>query len=111
MASRVNRKTKRASGYYRLQPIFGDGDKEPFEIGGVTHVIEGHLDGFAVISVPETTTQAMALDQEHQFAEHLKQPVLIVGHNVTFLKATLMTGKEVAELQKAAEENASDSAE
>ena len=90
---RPNRKQK-ASGTYRLEPLFDDQEKKTLMLGETTHIIEGKLSDFLIVSLPETTTQAAAMDIERELSKVAKQDVLSISHNMTLLKATLMTGRE-----------------
>lgn len=98
MGLRRNRKRRRASGIYKLEPLFRDPDKKTLVVEDATHYIEGRVGEHLVVSVPETTTRASAMELESAFAELAKKPVLVVTHNITFLRATLLTSKEELEL-------------
>lgn len=97
---RKNRKQRRASGIYRLEPLFRDPETRSLMSKGATHTIDGKLGEYLVVSVPETTTRASAADLERELSKLAKQPVLVVTHNMAFFRAKLLTGKEEAELGK-----------
>ena len=112
---RRERKRRKASGVYRLEALFGDGQKEPVTIKDKTYYVEGRLGEHCIVSVPETTTRASATDLERKLTEIVKKPVLVVTHNMTFLKATLLSGKEQAkiidEIKKSANSEDSENAD
>lgn len=101
---RKNRKRKKASGVYRMEPLYQDADKSELVVGENTYYIDGKLGEFLIVSVPETTTQASAADLEQELAKVAKKPVLVISHNMTFLRATLLSRKELAELMRNAKE-------
>ena len=100
-----DRKRKRASGVYRLEPMFHDSEKKAVTVkDGKTFYIDGRIGDGLILSVPETTTRASALELEQSVGEIVKKPVLVVTHNMSFLRATLLTADERAELSKVLEE-------
>ena len=91
---------QKASGIYRLEPLFGDAEKDTLTVNETSFHIDGRLGDFLIVSVPVTTTRASAIALERKLTKAAKKPVLVVTHNMTFLRATLLTGKEKAELAK-----------
>ncbi len=99
-----DRKRNRASGVYRLEPMFENSKGVAVTVEGKTFHIDGRLGDCLVLSVPESTTRAAALELEQSIGDVAKKPVLIVTHNMKFLRATLLTAKEKAELAEALKE-------
>lgn len=116
---RRNRKHRKASGIYKLETLFRDAEKKVLLTENSTHYINGRLGEYLIVSVPETTSRASAVDLESALTKIAKKPVLIVTHNIEFLRATLLSAKERAELaeiidqatQKEEPENASPAAQ
>lgn len=99
-ATRRNRKRRKASGIYKLESFFRETDKETLSVQGKTYYINGNLSGYLIVSVPETTTRASAMTLEQELSKVAKKPVLLVTHNMAFLRATILTTEERAELTK-----------
>lgn len=97
------RKRRGASGVYKLESLF-DGPEGTLEIAGSEHYIDGKLGSYLIVSVPETTSKASAVELERKLSEVAKRPVLVVTHNITFLRATMLSGKEREELHKKIQE-------
>jgi hypothetical protein len=102
---RRNRKQRRASGVYKLEALFHDAERDALVVKDNTYYIDGRLSDYLVVSVPESTTRASAINLEHELSKLAKKPVLIVTHNMSFLRATLLTAKEKAELTEIIEKS------
>jgi hypothetical protein len=108
------RKHRRASGIYRLESLFRDSEnwatpdgletREVLKVGDTVHYIDGKLGDYLIVSVPETTSKASAIQLERELSEVAKKPVLVVTHNIAFLRATMLTGREREELKKKIQE-------
>jgi hypothetical protein len=97
-----NKHRKRGPTLYKVEPIFRDEDAETLVVGEETHRIEGKLAEFLVVSVPETTTEAKAIELEQKLTTLTKgQPVLVISHNIQLMRATPLTRQEKAELKNA----------
>lgn len=94
------RKQRKASGIYKLEPLFGNAEKDELTVNDTSFYIDGRLGEFLIVSVPVTTTRASALALEGELKKVTKRPVLVVTHNMSFLRATLLTSKEKAALAK-----------
>jgi len=101
---RQSRKHRRASGIYKLEPLFRNEKCELVAKGEHTYYIDGRIGEYAIVSVPETTSRASALALERGLSELAKKPVLIVTHNMTFMRATLLSREERTELAAAVAE-------
>lgn len=116
---RHNRKRRKASGIYKLETLFHDAEKQVLKTENSTHYIDGRLGEYLIVSVPETTSRASAIDLEGVLTKIAGKPVLVVTHNIEFMRATLLTARERAELSEIIEhatqeektENASPAAE
>jgi hypothetical protein len=95
---RRSRKQRKTSGIYQLEPLFGDAKKDTLTVNETSFFVDGRIGEYLIVSVPVTTTRASALALEEEFKKVAKRPVLVVTHNMSFLKATLLTGKEKAKL-------------
>ena len=95
---------RKASGIYKLEPLFKDVENNTLVVDSkTTHYVNGTVSGYLVVSVPETTSRASAIELENQIQKVTKKPVLIVTHNISLLRATMLTGKERAELARIVE--------
>ncbi len=101
---RRHRKRRKASGIYKLETLFRDTEKQALITENSTHYVNGRLGEYLIVSVPETTSRSSAIDLEGVLTKLAKKPVLVVTHNIEFMRATLLTAKERAELSEIIEE-------
>jgi hypothetical protein len=71
----------------------------------VVHYIEGELGQRLVISIPETETAETAEGIQQAAEAEFKKPVLMITHNITFMKAVRLSPNETAAVIKRSEEN------
>jgi len=100
-----NRRERQSAEVYRLENLFVDEERKRLGLDEGNY-IEGNLAGYVVVSVPETTTYAMAEEIKQKAMVMLKQPVTVITHNIAFLKATKLTPKEAAKIIKDGEDYA-----
>jgi hypothetical protein len=98
-----NRKQRYDADVYRLEHLLKDGTPCPVS-EEQNHFIEGGIDGVMVLSVPTNTPAKVAANVQEMVSKKFNQDVLIVTHNIGFLKATKISPKEAAELVKMAQE-------
>ena len=89
---------------YRVEHLFRSDDRKELLIDGESHYIEGRLEDYHVVSVPEITTEATASEIRHKIEQNIGEPVMVVTHNVCFLTAVRLAPKEAAQLIKQAED-------
>ena len=58
--------------------------------------IEGRLEDHVVISVPPTMTERSVRELLENLSKKISAPVIVVTHNISFLKARRMTAREVS---------------
>ena len=90
---------------FRLDRLLSDGG-EDLKFADEIHHIGGVIDGWTVLSVPETTSEAEAARVSELIKITMQtQKVLVVTHNTSFLKLTKVKPKDAAKIIKAAEDN------
>ncbi len=98
-------KRKRKPVLYELESITRDPDAgedpglEALRSEG-PFVVEGEVLGSVAVSVPETVTQRSADVLHEKLAEHFGADVLVVTHNVAFLKLRRLTVGEAKKVVK-----------
>lgn len=100
-----NRKERLAAVVYRVEHLFQprDSDDAQFSIGQVHH-IEGELDDRLIVSVPEITSEAAAAKLQGRLEADYNQPVMVVTHNISLMRAVRLPPKQAAEIIKNAED-------
>ena len=96
----ANRKERRKASVYRLVPLaIKRGHPDQLEqVDDTPHYIEGEVDDFVIVSVPESMNRDLC-DKLHQRAmDTLGRPVVVVTHNIAFLKAVKLSASRGAEL-------------
>lgn len=91
---------------YRLENYLQKADEDEIMIEGEVHYIEGCLDNYVIISVPETTSQASAEKIKQEAIKLLNKPVCVITHNIAFVKAVKLSPKEAAAVIKRGEDYA-----
>lgn len=88
---------------YKLEALFGEDDEQVLRVHDESYYIEGEIDEWLVISVPETTR----IEEVQAFKKGLEQgtrrPVLVVTHNISFMRARKLTPNEAADVIRRAE--------
>ncbi len=74
--------------------------------GSVSHFIEGEVDQWLVVSVPETTRVDTADKIKNNLQAALNRPVLVITHNVQFMRTVKLSPKAAAAVIKRAEDRA-----
>ena len=91
---------------YRLEPLLKVVDVLGFAVQGEVHHIEGELDNYVVVSVPETTSYAQAERIKVEATRLTEKPCCVISHNVNFMRAVRLSPKEAAKVIKAGEDYA-----
>lgn len=100
-----NRKERRSAVVYRLEHVFkGDSPEQPLLVDEQPHYIEGELGNRVIISVPEMTSMVTVERIQDVAEEALGKPVLVVTHNVEFMKAVKLTPQETSKVVKQVED-------
>lgn len=71
---------------------------------GPEHYIEGKLGDIQLVSIPETTSHAMASQLKTSLEEALGVVVLIVTHNTQFMQVRKMTPSDSSKVVKEVED-------
>jgi hypothetical protein len=89
-----------------LVPLFRADQRKPLSVEniGLPGEIEGELEGYVVVSIPETETHASARTVRETLSKALGKPILIVTHNVEFLVTKRLPPKEGAKVIKRMED-------
>lgn len=91
---------------FRVEALFGESDKQLVRLDdGSEHYIEGELDGWLIVSVPETTSPNAANRVKQALETATNRPVLIVTHNIHFLKLGRLSATEAGRVIRTAEGN------
>ena len=101
-----NRQERKNAQIYRLESLLSKVDTLGFAVEGEVHHIEGAIDQYVVVSVPETTSYAQAERIKTEAIRLTGKPACVVSHNVTFLRAVKLSPKEAAEVVKQGENHA-----
>ena len=88
----------------RLTPILEKFDSEVLGIEKTDHYIEGVLDQYVIVSVPECTNMARAEEIKAQVMTLVKKPVVVISHNISLLKAVKLSASEAANAIRQGEE-------
>lgn len=89
--------------FYCVEPLSEDGgEHSDLEVAGQLHpyVVEGSLADFVVVSVPETVSASVAREIVEQLQTQMKKPVMVITHNVMFMRARRLTRREMADVQQ-----------
>ena len=93
---------------YRVRPITKDMSKECPDLGslkeGQPFELIGELADHILVSVPITTPSGIMHTLHEQLVEQLKQPILLVTHNICFLRTDQLSGIEAAAVIKRIDE-------
>lgn len=65
--------------------------------------VQGELDDYIIVSVPTTTSQNAAESLRKRLTEAVQRPVILVTHNIHFLRARKMSSAEARKTIKRAE--------
>ena len=104
---RRGRKERLSAKLHRVEHLFPDPDnRETLLIDGEEHYIEGEIDSYVVVSVPETTTEGAANIVKAKIQAATNRPVLVVTHNIEFMRLRELDHKETALRIKEAEDAA-----
>lgn len=102
-----NRAERRDAVLYKLVSIFREESADTLVVDDTEHYIEGELEDRIIISVPEATSQATVEKiQEVATQAFNGRPVLVVTHNVEFMRPDRLSRKEAAEVIKKVEADA-----
>jgi len=88
---------------YRVEHLTSEG--KPIE-GMEECFIEGELDGWLVVSVPETTSLRTSQRMKDVLQLKMRKPVMIITHNTAFMKAIRLKPNEAAKVIKHGEDHA-----
>jgi hypothetical protein len=107
-----NRQQRRRATVYRLEPMFQPDRRKPLLATGPEHHIEGELSGYLIVSVPPTASHESCGQLQEQLGAALGRPeknIVIVTHNIEFLRVRKLTPAEAAKLIRDVEERAATS--
>jgi len=90
---------------YRVEKLFREKDSEELRLNEEVHYIEGEIDDWLVASVPETTSAASAKMTQDRIQAATNRPVLIITHNIEFMRAVKLTPAEAAKVIGRAEKD------
>jgi len=90
----VKRKAKDA--LYALIPYVKQG--EVCKEASAQVVIKGKLENHLICSVPESTSGATVNELSKELERKFKKPVIVITHNMEFVKAKRLTGKEAQQV-------------
>ncbi len=99
LENRRSRKERRGTEVYRLEPLFDEESREELSNPDWGH-IEGSLDGYVIVSVPLYASRAFVQEMRSGLIGDLKRPVIVITHNVKFLKSTKLSSSEAAQVFK-----------
>jgi hypothetical protein len=100
-----NRKQRKDARVYRLDHFFRTGEGGDLLIDSAPHYVEGEIGDRAILSVPESTSQLQAQRLQEAAEEALGKKVLVVTHNVEFMRARRLSPDEAAKIIATAESN------
>ena len=103
---RRNRKERKGANVYRVESLYGASDHQLLKLEGEEHFLEGEIDQWLIISVPETIRVEVAAQYKQQLQIATGRPVMIITHNVQFVKLNRLSPSEAAKVIKRAEDNA-----
>ena len=111
----VSRKVKKKNSvsFYQVEALGKDG-KSPCE--GIPSrdagfEIEGEIEDHIIISVPPSMSERAAQEMLKKLSETISSPVIVITHNIEFLKARKLGYNEFMELSKRKESTLSDNIE
>lgn len=96
-----NRQQRRGTTVYRLEPMFRPDARRPVLATGPEHYLEGEIGDCLVVSVPPTTSYESCRQLREQLCAAFARPdsrVLIITHNIEFLRVKRLTATEAARL-------------
>jgi hypothetical protein len=102
-----NRQQRRRTAVYRLEPMFQPDRRKPILATGPEHRVEGELDSCLIVSVPPTASHETCRQLQQQLAAALGQPeknLIIVTHNIEFMRIRKLTPAQAAKLIRDVEE-------
>ena len=67
---------------------------------GTEFEVEGSIEDHVIVSVPTSMKERSVRELLEKLSKEISSPVIVVTHNISFLKAKKMTPKEVAELAR-----------
>ena len=85
--------------FYRLVPLKSEDGSEQL-VTGEKLVCEGELEEHVIVSVPETMSHRAAQELEESLTREFERPIIIVTHNVSFMKVKKLSAIESMELAK-----------
>jgi len=94
-----NRKQRAQTTVYRLEHYLKDGTPHPIDEDR-KFFVEGNVEGMLIVSVPEDTPTRVCQNIQKLVADKVRQDVLVVTHNITFMRAVPVSRKEGAQIIK-----------
>jgi hypothetical protein len=104
-----NRQQRRRTTLYRLEPMFQPDRRKPLLATGPEHQVEGELDNCLIVSVPPTASHETCRQLQEQLGATLDRPeksIIIVTHNIEFMRIRKLTAVEAARHIRDVEERA-----
>ena len=91
---------------YRIEHLFDAKDGRGLLVDDVQHYVEGMVEGRIVVSLPETISVSQAEAVQLAAQKEFEKPVVLITHNVEFMRVVKLLPKEAARIVGKAEENA-----
>lgn len=99
-----NRKQRQSTTMYRVDSLVRNEPQSKL-VEGQSCAIEGEIGDYVIVSVPPTISYQAAKVLEDNLQKELDKPVMILTHNVQFLKATKLAANEAAAILKEVEDS------
>jgi len=105
-----NRQQRRDATIYRLEPIIQADARESILATGPEHFIEGEIGDCLIVSVPPTASHETCRQLRDQLREaigRVDRNILILTHNIEFLRARKLTPAEASKILREVDERVS----
>ena len=100
-------KRNQSMAIYQLEPLGIKGQSGPLSDGPLEscgeYIIQGEIKDHVIVSVPLTMTQRSAMELTTKLRDTLDKPVILVTHNMHFLKARKLSFKDAVVVNKRTE--------
>lgn len=103
---KANQLQRKLHTVYQLVPLASPPGVNPFDaplLPAEDYSVQGELDDYIIVSVPTTTSQNAAESLRKRLTEAVQRPVILVTHNIHFLRARKMSSAEARKTIKRAE--------
>ena len=100
----INNKEKSKVEYFKLVPMLSD--KEGKTKNGEAYLIRGSLDDHVIVSVPTTISHRASIELEMALEKKIMRPIIIVTHNVEFMKVRKLSERQATAISTQMEREA-----